>query len=145
MIEPKTDFKISQVLPQEGHIIARSAGKPQMGIADVPEKAEGTYIYFWHDPRDDKPKTQVWDVLSKESHYWLAQIRWFPRWRKYAWSSTCEVKGQHSRIVSDIVFEETCTYEIANFCKWLTTKHKSCASIDSKNSGCKKQEAKSIG
>lgn len=126
MKQPKTNFEVIQVLPREGHIVARSTGKPQTGIVDTPEKVEGTYIYFWHDPRDDKPKTQVWDVFSKSDHTWLAQIYWFAKWRCYGWSSTNYDSDEHqSRHVADIVFEPFCSYEIANFCKWLTKRHKS--------------------
>lgn len=54
----------------------------------------------------DTGKTKVWNVVAKESKHWLGQIRWFGRWRKYAFFPN-----------NDTVFESTCLTEIAGFCK----------------------------
>ena len=91
------------------------------------DKVEGKYIYFWHDRGNDKPKTQLWEIFSKENHTWLGRIKWFARWRCYSWSSTY-ITGDHfaegQRFVSDIVFEKECTREIADFCDKLTIEHR---------------------
>jgi len=88
------------------------------------EKIEGKYIYFFHDTEDDNPKTQVWEIFSKDDNTWLGRIKWFARWRCYAWSSTYLLEEQHGRFVSDIVFEKDCTREIADFCDKLTITHR---------------------
>jgi len=91
------------------------------------EKLEGKYIYFYHDTEDDNPKTQVWEIFSKDDNTWLGRIKLFARWRCYAWSSTY-LSGDHfakgQRFVSDIVFEKDCTREIADFCDTLTVAHR---------------------
>jgi len=90
-----------------------------------PRKVEGKHIYFWHDERNDKPKTQVWNVFSKEDTDWLGQVSWFPQWRKYAFRSTYHAEGeQHGRFLSDVWFEEKCQRDIADFCEKLTRQHK---------------------
>jgi hypothetical protein len=90
-----------------------------------PEKVEAEYINFWHDWKDDKPKTQVWNVFSKSDNEWLGQISWFSQWRKYAFHSTCRIdKESHVRYLSDIWFEERCLRDIANFIEELTQKHR---------------------
>ena len=86
------------------------------------ERVDGTWIYFWRKPEEDKPKTQIWNVTSKEYNDWLGTISWFPRWRKYSFRSTAEHRGEHGRYLSDVWFEEDCLTEIANFCKELTRK-----------------------
>jgi len=89
------------------------------------EKVEGKYILFLHEWIFDKPKTQVWNVFSKEDKDWLGQISWFSQWRKYAFRSTAKIdKDSHVRILSDIWFEERCLGDIASFIEELTRKHK---------------------
>jgi len=88
------------------------------------EKIDGTYVYFYHDPTFDKTKTQVWDIFSKEENEWLGRIMWFARWRTYAFSSTAKHNGEYGRMISDIVFEQKCLKEIADFCDKLTNQHK---------------------
>jgi len=39
------------------------------------------WIYF--DFVEDKPKTQVWDVINKSSEEPLARIEWYYAWRQY--------------------------------------------------------------
>ncbi len=59
--------------------------------------------------RHDTGKTKVWDVLSKETNIPLGQVRWFGRWRKYAFFPN-----------NDTVFEPTCLNELAGFCQEQT-------------------------
>jgi len=88
------------------------------------ERIEANYIYFYHDKKDDKPKTQVWNVFAKQDNEWLGQVRWFSRWRCYAFSSTAYHDGKYGRFVSDIMFEHNCLRDIANFCQTLTVRHR---------------------
>lgn len=88
------------------------------------EKVEAEHIYFWHDPKNDKPKTQVWNVIAKDSNDWLGQISWFAQWRCYAFRSTYTTKGRYGMFLSDRWFEPHCQRDIANFCEELTIKHK---------------------
>jgi hypothetical protein len=81
---------------------------------------DGKWVYFWRDPKEDKPKTQVWHVTNTQTNDWLGVISWFPQWRKYAFRSTAKADGERMRILSDIWFEEDCLTDIVNFCKRLT-------------------------
>ena len=57
----------------------------------------------------DTGKTKVWNVMEKGNDGRLGQIKWFGRWRKYAFFP-----------VAPTVFEATCLMEIAGFCKEQT-------------------------
>jgi len=52
----------------------------------------------------DKPKTRVWMVEAKEHAYPSGQIKWFSRWRKYAFFPR-----------PDTVYEPDCLKDIASF------------------------------
>lgn len=47
---------------------------------------EGKWIKF--ELKEQKPKTQVWNIISKEDDIVLGYIAWYPHWRKYAFSQT---------------------------------------------------------
>ena len=60
-----------------------------------------------------KPKTNVWDVLVKDGASTLGQVRWFGRWRCYAFYPE-----------PDTVYEQQCLRDIADFCKDETKEHR---------------------
>lgn len=63
---------------------------------------------------EQKPKTQVWRVETKEDKILLGIIKWLPRWRKYSFFPT-----------ENTVYENQCLKDIANFLEVLMNKHRS--------------------
>ena len=61
----------------------------------------------------DTGKTKTWDVMTKEEHAILGEIRWFGRWRGYAFFP-----------LTDTVFEKTCLRDIANFIEEQNNLHR---------------------
>lgn len=53
---------------------------------------------------EQKPKTKVWTVVTKEHSLSIGQIQWFGKWRKYAFFPLAET-----------VFEPDCLRDIAAF------------------------------
>lgn len=80
---------------------------------------EGTWIRFMHQPTlSPSSKTTLWEVVSKPNpriEVLLGSIKWFGRWRKYAFFPNTGV---------DPVFEEVCLTEIADFCRLATKLHR---------------------
>lgn len=82
------------------------------GIADVTKeqlhkaaeafRKDAKYIRFELVGR--KPKTNIWNVVSKDGDIILGTIEWFGRWRGYAFFPEPEM-----------VFERTCLRDIADF------------------------------
>ena len=60
-----------------------------------------------------KPKTQVWQVLSKHYGDVLATIKWYAPWRQYCFFPE-----------SEILFNATCLSDIIGFLKELNEHHK---------------------
>jgi hypothetical protein len=50
---------------------------------------ESKYLTFKQMP--PKPKTQVWDVLSKKDKSVLGTIKWYAPWRQYCFFPACGV------------------------------------------------------
>lgn len=61
---------------------------------------------------EHKPKTSVYNVLTKENVY-LGQIKWYPSWRCYAFYPA-----------NDTIFEKTCLQDINNFIEKLMSERK---------------------
>ncbi len=57
-------------------------------------------------------KTSIWDIVARRNGAELGAVRWFGRWRRYAFYPAI-----------DTVFEQTCLREIANFCEHQTGEH----------------------
>lgn len=74
-------------------------------------------IYKWIEIEYDRDsvsgKTKVFTVKAIEDRFLLGEIRWFPRWRKYAFFPNKET-----------VFEEDCLENIADFLKFLKEERK---------------------
>lgn len=79
-----------------------------------PVFAESTYIQFEFVKFSDTGKTFVWQVISKQNASKLGEIRWFGRWRKYAFYASAQC-----------VFEETCLRSIATFIEERTKAQRS--------------------
>jgi hypothetical protein len=65
---------------------------------------EGTYIRFMPLGVAPGQKTKRWRVNTKEDENCLGIVKWFGRWRKYAFFPE-----------SECAFEETCMREISDF------------------------------
>lgn len=58
------------------------------------------------------PKTKIWTVRNTVARVNLGDVRWFGRWRQYAFFPGAE-----------LVFEKTCMRTIADFCERATRTH----------------------
>jgi hypothetical protein len=59
------------------------------------------------------PKTNIWQVRNVQSGVDLGLVRWFGRWRQYAFFPDAE-----------LVFEKSCLRRIAEFCEHATDRHR---------------------
>ena len=73
-------------------------------------KTEGKYIDFRLHALSPSGKTKIWKVQNRENLTILGTISWFGRWRKYVFEPK-----------PDMVFEETCLRDIAQFIQQETT------------------------
>jgi hypothetical protein len=73
-------------------------------------KTEGKYIDFFWTAWSRTGKTKQWIVQNRENQTVLGHITWFGRWRKYVFEPD-----------EDMVFEETCLRDIAQFIQQETT------------------------
>ena len=74
---------------------------------------ESKWIEFEPEPQFASKKTLVWKVVTKEDHFVLGVIKWFGRWRGYAFFPT-----------SDTVFEKQCLRDIAAFLEIQNKEHR---------------------
>jgi hypothetical protein len=75
---------------------------------------EPKHIRFSDSRPSKSGKTKIWLVVSKyDISDFLGEIRWFGRWRCYAFYP-----------MPTTVFEKTCLRDIANFCEEQTRLHK---------------------
>jgi hypothetical protein len=72
---------------------------------------DGQYIQFVEDT--PKPKTNVWEVVTRPGGVVIGVIQWYSPWRKY---------GFFPR--DDTVYEQVCLREIAQFCENETASRK---------------------
>jgi len=77
------------------------------------ENYEDEFIVIEH--LESKPKTEVYEVNSKCTGYWLGQILWYPQWRHYVFMPANEYPTVHS---------DRCLFAIGDFVKKLNTNHK---------------------
>ena len=73
---------------------------------------ETTWLRFVLAP-EQNPKTSVHLVLAKDGDAELGQVRWFGRWRRYAFFPAIGT-----------IYEPTCLRDIADFCERQTLSHK---------------------
>ena len=67
---------------------------------------ESIWIRFELSGATATAKTQMWNVVAKDGNLVIGRIRWFGRWRKYAFFPA-----------NNTVFETTCLNDIAAFLK----------------------------
>lgn len=72
------------------------------------------YLTFERDARESATrKTDVWDVVATRSGELLGTIKWFGRWRQYAFFPR-----------SQTIFNPECLDTIARKCESLTREHR---------------------
>jgi hypothetical protein len=71
------------------------------------------WIRFELLPQNPKKKTATWYVLTISGDVFLGSIKWFGRWRAYAFHP-----------MTDTLFEKTCLRDIADFCERATQNHR---------------------
>lgn len=59
-------------------------------------------------------KTAVWSVIAHEGNADLGTVKWFGRWRRYAFFPAPAT-----------VFEKDCLRDLADFCDEITKEHRS--------------------
>ena len=62
-----------------------------------------------------KPKTKVFDVVSKCDCTVLGEIKWYPSWRHYCFFPAIDIETVHS---------DRCLLEISQFITKLNEEHK---------------------
>ena len=72
---------------------------------------EGKWIKFIL--KEQKLKTQVWNIVAKQDGFTLGYIAWFSRWRKYAFFPN-----------NHMVFESDCLRDIITFMDKLMNERK---------------------
>lgn len=78
----------------------------------------GSYIRFVERPRKGL-KTKQWEIVTRgQVSTILGCVKWFARWRAYAFFP-----------VNQTVYEQKCLREIATFCEERTKEHKTGASL----------------
>lgn len=71
------------------------------------------YIAFQQSGTSISGKTEVWDVVATRTQTSLGRIKWFPRWRQYAFFPT-----------SDTIFNTDCLNKISNHVAHLNRRYK---------------------
>lgn len=74
---------------------------------------EDKWLYF--ELTENKPKTKVFQVMSKCSEIRLGIIKWFPKWRHYCFFPTME---------EETVYSDRCLLSISEFITELNKEHK---------------------
>ena len=74
---------------------------------------EGTHIHMVQ--VHDTGKTLIWTVLTKEDDLLLGWVKWFGRWRGYAFFPTPD---------TPTAYEQVCLREIADFVETKTREHR---------------------
>lgn len=88
--------------------------EPKITQADqAGEDFDGTFIRFRMEAPNSKKKTQVWVVSGDGGSSLLGVVKWFARWRRYAYFP-----------LGECVYEECCLREIAMFIEQRTKEHK---------------------
>lgn len=73
---------------------------------------KGKYIILTSIP-DKKRKTNIWHIESKYGGF-LGMVKWFPRWRKYAFfpETNCVFEEICMKDISDFIIERTKEYKV---------------------------------
>lgn len=61
----------------------------------------------------NRKTTTVWDIRTSDGAFMLGQVKWFSRWRKYAFFPE-----------AGTLYEERCMRDIADWCEASTKEHR---------------------
>jgi len=84
-----------------------------LNIGNIKVEKEDEWLSFELSKR--KPKTNVYDVISKCSQCILGWIKWYPQWRHYCFFPNTMIETVHS---------DRCLLSISEFITDLNKKHK---------------------
>lgn len=73
----------------------------------------GTYVMFVPAAIPEGQKTPRWNVVAKEGHHPLGEVKWFGRWRKFCFFPNAET-----------VYEEVCLRDISRFIEERTKEYR---------------------
>lgn len=76
-------------------------------------KKHYAFIKFDEVPQKPGKLTKVWRVVSTQDGTLLGGIKWFTNWRRYCFYP-----------LPDMIFDENCLWDIADFCSSETTSQK---------------------
>jgi hypothetical protein len=71
------------------------------------------YKYIQMELDEEKPKTQVFDVMAKNGDITLGQIKWYPHWRQYTFFPSM-----------DTIFSRGCMEDINDFLRFIQKEKK---------------------
>lgn len=74
---------------------------------------DSRWIRFECDRRTKSRVTEVWTVVAKDGNFVLGEVKWFGRWRGYAFFPNM-----------DTAYESQCMGDIAEFIKGLNARHR---------------------
>lgn len=120
---PMEDLVEAQRVVNEERARRIAAGEPVLTEYDVErifrragldQRGDGVsrWIEFLEAGRTQSGKTTIYAVRSKGTGGTLGEVRWFGRWRKYAFFP-----------VDGTVFDQACLRDIATFCEQQTAAH----------------------
>ena len=95
---------------------------------------EDKWLYF--ELIEQKPKTKVFQVMSKCSNFRLGLIKWYPQWRHYCFFPTME---------EETVYSDRCLISISEFVTQLNLKHKEVAGSKAEGDDGIPPKSKDIG
>lgn len=78
-----------------------------------------SFIKFVEVDLRDGRKTRVWAVMTTDGAHCLGRIGWYAPWRKYGFITGGE-RYQHEQVI----LEEVCLRDIADFCQKQTGVHR---------------------
>jgi len=86
-----------------------------------------SFIKFVEVDLRDGRKTKVWAVLTLDGGHCLGRIGWYAQWRKYAYVI--------SPVNEQVILEETCLADIADFVKMQTFNRRQMRKVELKGRG----------
>ena len=73
---------------------------------------------------EQKPKTQVWHILSRCDEFRLGLIKWYPAWRHYCFIIDLPLILELAKQGNELVYSDRCSLSITNFVARLNAEHK---------------------
>ena len=74
----------------------------------------GKWVYSRECEQPAERKTKRWMICAKDGEVGLGEVKWFGKWRCYAFFP-----------LNDTIYEKSCLRTIATFCEIKTNEHRS--------------------